>query len=169
MQILCQAEDRVHRIGQNDNVIIQYLVAKNTADDYMWPLIKKKMDVLNAVGLDHDFSIDDVDVATKKESGQQDLSSFLNISFSDSCSFSEQSSAEQKDIASPKDSTASTSTSANEFKELLEVDEEYFNFCDWEDVIWSLAFSLMSVYQNTYFFPKAKNNLNVSNFVRVVW
>lgn len=36
LQILIQAEDRVHRIGQTSNVNIHYLVAKGTADDHLW-------------------------------------------------------------------------------------------------------------------------------------
>ncbi len=36
IQVLIQAEDRVHRIGQTSNVDIHYLVAKGTADDYLW-------------------------------------------------------------------------------------------------------------------------------------
>lgn len=52
--ILTQAEDRAHRIGQEDSVLVQYLVAKNTADDYMWPLVSKKLDVLNRAGLSKD-------------------------------------------------------------------------------------------------------------------
>ncbi len=36
LQVLIQAEDRVHRIGQTSNVDIHYLVAKGTADDYLW-------------------------------------------------------------------------------------------------------------------------------------
>uniref|UniRef100_A0A8C5HQ08 SWI/SNF-related matrix-associated actin-dependent regulator of chromatin subfamily A-like protein 1 n=1 Tax=Gouania willdenowi TaxID=441366 RepID=A0A8C5HQ08_GOUWI len=49
--ILIQAEDRVHRIGQTSNVNIHYLVAKGTADDYLWPMIQSKMNVLEQVGL----------------------------------------------------------------------------------------------------------------------
>ncbi|XP_072765590.1 SWI/SNF-related matrix-associated actin-dependent regulator of chromatin subfamily A-like protein 1 isoform X3 [Anoplolepis gracilipes] len=125
--ILCQAEDRVHRIGQNDNVIIQYLVAKDTADDYIWPLIKKKLNVLNAAGLDQDLSIDNVDITAQKEHGQQDLISFMNISLSPGMK-----SQSQKDNKQDNDSGASTST--NDLKQLLEVDEEYFDSCSWDDI-----------------------------------
>ncbi|XP_046902966.1 SWI/SNF-related matrix-associated actin-dependent regulator of chromatin subfamily A-like protein 1 isoform X2 [Hypomesus transpacificus] len=49
--VLIQAEDRVHRIGQTSNVDIHYLVAKGTADDYLWPMIQEKMKILEQVGL----------------------------------------------------------------------------------------------------------------------
>lgn len=49
--VLIQAEDRVHRIGQTSNVDIHYLVAKGTADDYLWPMIQEKMNILEQVGL----------------------------------------------------------------------------------------------------------------------
>lgn len=35
-KVLLQAEDRVHRVGQEADVEIQYLVAKGTADDDIW-------------------------------------------------------------------------------------------------------------------------------------
>ncbi|KAL7714993.1 Non-specific serine/threonine protein kinase [Entamoeba marina] len=43
--ILRQAEDRVHRIGQKNNVRIFYLIGKQTADDFIWPLLEKKLQV----------------------------------------------------------------------------------------------------------------------------
>jgi SWI/SNF-related matrix-associated actin-dependent regulator of chromatin subfamily A-like protein 1 len=49
--ILVQAEDRVYRIGQKNSVLIQYLCAKGTADDELWPLVNEKLDVLSKAGL----------------------------------------------------------------------------------------------------------------------
>uniref|UniRef100_H0WJS4 SWI/SNF-related matrix-associated actin-dependent regulator of chromatin subfamily A-like protein 1 n=1 Tax=Otolemur garnettii TaxID=30611 RepID=H0WJS4_OTOGA len=49
--VLIQAEDRVHRIGQTNSVGIHYLVARGTADDYLWPLIQEKIKVLGEAGL----------------------------------------------------------------------------------------------------------------------
>ncbi|XP_055967956.1 SWI/SNF-related matrix-associated actin-dependent regulator of chromatin subfamily A-like protein 1 [Sorex fumeus] len=49
--VLIQAEDRVHRIGQSSSVSVHYLVARGTADDYLWPLIQEKIRVLGEAGL----------------------------------------------------------------------------------------------------------------------
>lgn len=55
--VLLQAEDRAHRIGQCDAVNVHYLLAKGTTDDSIWPLILKKLNMLEAVGLGrNDFS-----------------------------------------------------------------------------------------------------------------
>jgi SWI/SNF-related matrix-associated actin-dependent regulator 1 of chromatin subfamily A len=48
---LIQAEDRAHRIGQKDSVIVHYLLGKGTFDDVMWPILVRKMKTLQAVGL----------------------------------------------------------------------------------------------------------------------
>jgi hypothetical protein len=48
---LVQAEDRAHRIGQCDSVNVHYLLAKGTTDDTLWPLILKKLNTLESVGL----------------------------------------------------------------------------------------------------------------------
>ena len=45
---------RAHRIGQSDSVAVKYLVAKGTADDVLWPMLQKKLDVLNQAGLSKD-------------------------------------------------------------------------------------------------------------------
>ncbi len=44
-----QAEDRAHRVGQQDSVYVQYLLAKNTADDVIWRMVQSKLDILGQV------------------------------------------------------------------------------------------------------------------------
>eukprot|EP01134_Creolimax_fragrantissima_P005684 CFRG5684T1 len=48
---LLQAEDRVHRISQVQDVNIQYLHAPNTMDDVMWTKLNSKLGVLGKAGL----------------------------------------------------------------------------------------------------------------------
>lgn len=43
---LLQAEDRAHRIGQLKEVTIIYFLSQGTIDDHLWPLLRKKMQVL---------------------------------------------------------------------------------------------------------------------------
>ncbi|XP_057326783.1 SWI/SNF-related matrix-associated actin-dependent regulator of chromatin subfamily A-like protein 1 [Microplitis mediator] len=62
---LLQAEDRVHRIGQDSPVVIQYLVANNTVDDYLLPLIYSKNDFLIKAGFIKDFALDSAEVFTQ--------------------------------------------------------------------------------------------------------
>lgn len=49
--VLLQAEDRAHRIGQCDSVNVHYLLAKGTTDDTIWPLILRKLSLLESFGL----------------------------------------------------------------------------------------------------------------------
>ena len=44
--VLIQAEDRVHRIGQQSNVTCLYLIAKGTLDEILWKLVEKKFHAL---------------------------------------------------------------------------------------------------------------------------
>jgi superfamily II DNA or RNA helicase len=44
--IMIQAEDRAHRIGQARAVNIHYLYAPNTLDEYIWPRIQNKLNVI---------------------------------------------------------------------------------------------------------------------------
>ncbi|KAF7683303.1 SWI/SNF-related matrix-associated actin-dependent regulator of chromatin subfamily A-like protein 1 [Astathelohania contejeani] len=48
---LLQAEDRIHRIGQVDNVDIHYIIAKGTIDELVWPKLIKKLHVLESLGI----------------------------------------------------------------------------------------------------------------------
>lgn len=80
--ILVQAEDRAHRMGQQDMVSVHYLVAQNTADDQIWPLVQKKLDVLNKAGLSKDdFSSADTTTLRLKDSSQTDLMQYFEESF----------------------------------------------------------------------------------------
>lgn len=46
---LVQVEDRLHRIGQEENVTIHYLLAEDTVDEHIASILDKKAEVLKAV------------------------------------------------------------------------------------------------------------------------
>ncbi|KAG4072648.1 hypothetical protein HA402_004737 [Bradysia odoriphaga] len=48
---LAQCESRAHRIGQKGPVTCRYLLAKGTADDFIWEMLKRKQEVLNKAGI----------------------------------------------------------------------------------------------------------------------
>ncbi|KAH3761372.1 chromatin remodeling factor18 [Pelomyxa schiedti] len=62
---LMQAEDRAHRIGQTNSVLVQYLLCHSTLDDFIWPLVEKKLEVLGKVVDGAERSLD----ATKASTG----------------------------------------------------------------------------------------------------
>ncbi|XP_068223062.1 SWI/SNF-related matrix-associated actin-dependent regulator of chromatin subfamily A-like protein 1 [Palaemon carinicauda] len=74
--ILVQAEDRAHRIGQQDSVTVQYLVAKGTVDDHIWPLVQAKLEVLSKAGLSKDSSLSG-EATYQKDREQGTLDSYL--------------------------------------------------------------------------------------------
>ncbi|KAL3831573.1 hypothetical protein ACJMK2_023311 [Sinanodonta woodiana] len=78
--ILVQAEDRAHRIGQHDCVNVHYLVAQGTADDYIWPLVQKKLDVLSKAGLTKD-DFSEADTTQLKDAKQRDIDEMFEQSF----------------------------------------------------------------------------------------
>lgn len=73
--VLVQAEDRVHRIGQVSSVNVRYIVARNTLDDRVWPLICNKLEIIGSAlnGAEGDLPAEHV----KWDSGQQSLDGFL--------------------------------------------------------------------------------------------
>ena len=44
-----QAVDRCHRIGQNDNVTIYNLICKDTIDERIWSIVKKKGEIADSI------------------------------------------------------------------------------------------------------------------------
>ncbi|KZC09702.1 PREDICTED: SWI/SNF-related matrix-associated actin-dependent regulator of chromatin subfamily A-like protein 1 [Dufourea novaeangliae] len=131
--VLCQAEDRVHRIGQDDNVVIQYLIAKRTADDYLWPLIQRKMNVLNEVGLDQDFSLQDITVTKQALHSKQKILNYIT----NSDKFQSRANKEivkETEINKSTNNVSETNCATEEMKELLELNEEDLNFCDWDEM-----------------------------------
>ncbi|KAI6213758.1 hypothetical protein M3Y94_00189400 [Aphelenchoides besseyi] len=52
--MMIQAEDRAHRIGQRDSVLVEYVLAKKTADDEIWPVVQSKLHVLAGVDLNNE-------------------------------------------------------------------------------------------------------------------
>ena len=46
---MIQAEDRVHRISQTDNVTIKYLLGTDTLDTYVHPSLCKKLATLDSL------------------------------------------------------------------------------------------------------------------------
>uniref|UniRef100_A0A8C4YF82 SWI/SNF-related matrix-associated actin-dependent regulator of chromatin subfamily A-like protein 1 n=1 Tax=Gopherus evgoodei TaxID=1825980 RepID=A0A8C4YF82_9SAUR len=84
--VLIQAEDRAHRIGQTSSVNIHYLVAKGTADDYLWPMIQEKIKVLGEAGLSEaSFSetAEATDYFYKRDPKQQTIYSLFQRTFSE--------------------------------------------------------------------------------------
>ncbi|KAI6189645.1 putative SMARCAL1-like protein [Aphelenchoides bicaudatus] len=49
--IFFQAEDRAHRVGQKSAVNVMYILARNTADDVIWPKIQAKIMVVGNLKL----------------------------------------------------------------------------------------------------------------------
>eukprot|EP00866_Antonospora_locustae_P000341 jgi/Antlo1/341/806 len=69
---LLQAEDRIHRIGQKCCVDIHYLLAKNTVDEYVWPKLLKKLNVLESLGIGTN-ELKNVKEAKNEQQGRLDI------------------------------------------------------------------------------------------------
>lgn len=124
LQTMCQAEDRVHRIGQQGSVLIQFLIAKNTSDDRLWPMIKSKMEVLSRAGLGTNFlEQKTMGVKNQTDKGQRTMYSYMLESNSQSNSGNDSSSA------------CATEENDRELSRLLEMDDEDFSMLDLDNVV----------------------------------
>lgn len=66
-QILAQAESRAHRIGQEGTVVCRYLMAKGTADDVIWEMLKSKEKTLIKAGIFSETLSDAKNVASSSK------------------------------------------------------------------------------------------------------
>lgn len=134
--VLCQAEDRVHRIGQDSNVLIQYLVARQTADDYIWPLIQKKTNILSEFGLDQNISLDKVE--TKQvlaDNSQLKIDSFMTPSqkIKQNNQINQSDEKDRYKELKENEEEKNKSTNTENLVELLNLNDEDLQNCDWDD------------------------------------
>lgn len=61
---------------QKQNCVVQYLIARETSDDYIWPLIEQKLVVLNKVGLSKDTFSDAMNRVRTQPCSQRHRSDF---------------------------------------------------------------------------------------------
>ena len=136
--VLTQAEDRAHRIGQKDSVLIQYLLASKTVDDHIWPLINSKFKVLNKVGLTKDnFSEANAARKAAKKHGNG-IDKYLSKRPRDDKSYNH-GMAEDSFLDPQPSQDPSTSDDSfqldNLHEEILLTDDEEFKFDDDDDLL----------------------------------
>lgn len=70
-----QAEDRVHRIGQRDDVIIRYILGEGTLDDALWPMLECKLEVMGkTLDANANATSDFIDAKVSYESSSSSIS-----------------------------------------------------------------------------------------------
>uniref|UniRef100_A0A6B2E974 Putative chromatin remodeling protein n=1 Tax=Phlebotomus kandelakii TaxID=1109342 RepID=A0A6B2E974_9DIPT len=111
---LAQGESRSHRIGQDQNVVVRYLLAKGTADDIIWSLIRRKQNVLNDAGLGSD-DFNDVSLSRIEVSSTPKITDFFTKT-------------PEKSPAAPQPGTSSSNVPKvscdGDYKQLLEEDDD---------------------------------------------
>ena len=72
--VFAQAEDRAHRIGRVGTVNIVYLIGRDTADEWIWNMIGRKIDTLESAGLASSKTSDTVvDLDKQKQEEKENL------------------------------------------------------------------------------------------------
>ncbi|XP_070210703.1 SWI/SNF-related matrix-associated actin-dependent regulator of chromatin subfamily A-like protein 1 [Littorina saxatilis] len=113
--ILVQAEDRVHRLGQQDSVLVYYLVAQNTADDYIWPLVQSKLQVLGKAGLAGD-DFEDTDATHVRDPEEKKMLDMFEESFIEESPVQDTEGTPTKQKTSPRKRKATDSPSSSPMK-----------------------------------------------------
>lgn len=105
-------------------------MARQTADDYLWSLIKRKINILCEIGLDQNILMDEVEVTNQvlKQNDQLKIDFFLentpkkNLKSDDKMDISDEIN---------NDKSLENNEQKEEIKELLNLDEEDLQNCDW--------------------------------------
>lgn len=143
---MSQAEGRAHRIGQRECVIIQYLIAKGTVDDILWPMLQAKANFLQNAGLDQNFSLSQAELVHQPSdepstSDDKQQGTLENFGFSQSFSLSQ-----EEEFLTPMESFGTSTESAqktakcdsvtvtDDFAKLLEDDDEDFDDIDLNNI-----------------------------------
>jgi SWI/SNF-related matrix-associated actin-dependent regulator of chromatin subfamily A-like protein 1 len=76
---LLQAEDRAHRIGQRDCVMVKYLLARDTLDEGMWKTVKSKLTVVgrSLTGKAAQMEVDGDSVQRQAAGGKNSIARYL--------------------------------------------------------------------------------------------
>jgi SWI/SNF-related matrix-associated actin-dependent regulator 1 of chromatin subfamily A len=86
---ILQAEDRAHRIGQRDSVLVQFLHAKDSVDDIIWQSVQNKLENLGRFldgtrkGNKMETKIEDINAPDRRQSfdaSQKTLHEFVSRS-----------------------------------------------------------------------------------------
>jgi len=76
--IFFQAEDRAHRVGQKSSVFVQYILARGTADDIIWPKIQEKILVVGNLSLNSE-KLDELDEHERFVTDSQKITDYFTI------------------------------------------------------------------------------------------
>lgn len=74
---LLQAEDRIHRLGQLSPVTIKYLIAEHSAEERVWAMLMRKMDVQSQLLGDADGKMDSKRLVYDEDISQTDMELFI--------------------------------------------------------------------------------------------
>lgn len=137
---LKQAEDRAYRIGQKNCVLVTYLVAHKTADDYIWPMVQSKLKVLTNLGVGTEKGFEGKTTKQDKNKQKSVLDFFEKLNEEDDISLLEG----VEEVEEKRDKTNGTQESSQKslgaesvsdnFDDLLE-DDDLFNDSIHDDML----------------------------------
>jgi len=76
--IFFQAEDRAHRVGQKSSVFVQYILARDTADDLIWPKIQEKILVVGNLSLNNE-TLSSIDNRERIVNDERKITDFFTV------------------------------------------------------------------------------------------